>query len=56
MYSKAEPHLGYKLIKEICEMKGSDYFVFTSNVDNMFKKSGFSQEKIYEMHGNIFHY
>ena len=30
------------------------YFLLTSNVDNMFKRTGFKQTEILEMHGNIF--
>ena len=54
-YKKALPHQGYHLLRELCmNDKKGEYFVHTSNVDNMWSKAGFPQDKIYELHGNIF--
>lgn len=52
LYKKARPHEGFDLLKEFIADK--DYFIITSNIDNMFQKSGFDQNKIFEMHGNLF--
>lgn len=54
-YKQAQPHQGYHLLKEMCiNDKKGEFFVHTSNVDNMWIKAGFPQDKIYELHGNIF--
>ena len=47
-----EPHSGYfQLLQSIKDKY--DYFVCTSNIDGYFKKAGFDQNKIYEVHGSI---
>ena len=48
-YSKLEPHRGYYDLQKI----HPDTFVVTSNVDGHFKRSGWDQKKIYEIHGNL---
>lgn len=48
-YSKLEPHRGYYDLQKIHH----DTFVVTSNVDGHFKRSGWDQKKIYEIHGNL---
>jgi len=53
-YTKATPHKGYELLLDICEKK-KEYFIRTSNVDNMWARAGFDQERIYEIHGSIYH-
>lgn len=55
MYRRVEPHEGFKIILSWIEKFGLDYFVVTSNVDGHFQKAGFSEDKIYEVHGSI-HY
>ena len=43
MYSEKEPHEGYKILLKICEeFKKENHFVFTSNVDGHFLKTGFN--------------
>jgi NAD-dependent SIR2 family protein deacetylase len=53
MYRQTEPHLGFRLLKELGEKFKHGYFVFTSNVDGQFQKAGFDPEKIHECHGSI---
>lgn len=44
------------MLLEIAEtLFPNDHFVFTSNVDGHFQKTGFNSDKIYEVHGNINH-
>jgi NAD-dependent SIR2 family protein deacetylase len=47
-----QPHDGYyKLLENIKDK--FDYFICTSNIDGYFKRSGFDEKKIYEVHGSI---
>lgn len=52
-YVHATPHKGYHLLKKICFNK--QYHTYTSNVDGMWTKAGFKNDKVYELHGSIFH-
>lgn len=50
--SNLEPHDGYfELLNNIKDKY--DYFICTSNIDGYFKRSGFEENKIYEVHGSI---
>jgi NAD-dependent SIR2 family protein deacetylase len=51
LYRDIEPHGGYEVLNEWSKEK--DHFVYTSNVDGAFQKSGFSEEKVWECHGSI---
>eukprot|EP01124_Arcella_intermedia_P016543 TRINITY_DN23162_c0_g1_i1.p1 TRINITY_DN23162_c0_g1~~TRINITY_DN23162_c0_g1_i1.p1 ORF type:complete len:293 (+),score=74.61 TRINITY_DN23162_c0_g1_i1:124-879(+) len=51
LYRDTTPHDGFKILKKIAEHKNNDYFVFTSNVDGHFQKSGF--QSVVECHGSI---
>ena len=52
MMNELEPHRGYyELLASIQDKY--DYFVATSNIDGYFKRTGFDQNKIYEVHGSI---
>ncbi len=53
LYQKTQPHPGFDLLKKWSDSKSINPFVFTSNVDGHFQKSGFSSEHIYECHGAI---
>jgi NAD-dependent SIR2 family protein deacetylase len=53
LYKSASPHNGFEILKNWC--KDREYFIFTSNVDGQFQKSGFPEAKIVECHGSI-HY
>ena len=55
LYRDTIPHEGFKLLLELVKNKNDNYFVFTSNIDGQFQKSGFDQDKIYEVHGSIHH-
>jgi NAD-dependent SIR2 family protein deacetylase len=55
LYRDTIPHEGFKLLRELCQSKGNDYFVVTSNVDGQFQKAGFDEDKICEIHGSIHH-
>ncbi|KAL6053495.1 NAD-dependent deacetylase [Balamuthia mandrillaris] len=49
-YRETPPHEGYHKLFNICKAK-EDYFVFTSNVDGMFERSGFDENKFYLRQG-----
>jgi len=53
LYSAAEPHAGYAVLRRWAERL--PHFVFTSNVDGAFVKAGFDQQRLVECHGSI-HY
>jgi len=55
MYRNTAPHKGYETLLEWTRNRFDNYFVFTSNIDGHFAKSGFDLERIYEIHGNT-HY
>jgi NAD-dependent SIR2 family protein deacetylase len=52
-FLNAQPHEGYKLIKNFIDKKNLDYFLFTSNVDCMWKKAGFDKDRLIEYHGSL---
>lgn len=53
-YRETPPHEGYAILKAWAEKMPNGYFVYTSNVDGAFQKAGFSDERVYEIHGTIF--
>ncbi len=53
LYKNTEPNIGFSILKDLVESKNNNYFIFTSNVDGHFQKAGFSENKIYEIHGSI---
>ncbi len=53
LYRETAPHAGFYIILDWCERFGLDLFVVTSNVDGQFRKAGFDQERILEVHGSI---
>lgn len=53
LYQQTQPHAGFDLLRKWTETKSIDSFVFTSNVDGHFQKSGFPSTNIYECHGAI---
>lgn len=55
LYRSTEPHAGFALLNDWIERFDLDYFIATSNVDGQFQKSGFSDNKILEVHGSIHH-
>jgi len=55
LYRKTKPHSGFKILLKWGQNKSGGYFVYTSNVDGHFQKSGFDPKKIIECHGSINH-
>lgn len=53
LYKSTKPHKGFDMLLKIAEQKQNNYFVLTSNVDGHFQKAGFSENRIYEVHGSI---
>ncbi len=53
LYRDTKPHKGFELLLNLGKQKS--YFVFTSNVDGLFQKAGFYDDKIVECHGSIHH-
>ncbi len=50
--NELEPHEGYYEILENVKDR-YDYFIATSNIDGYFKRAGFDENKIYEVHGSV---
>lgn len=53
LYKQTIPHEGFQILKKLITKFANGGFVVTSNVDGHFQKSGFNEERIYELHGNI---
>eukprot|EP01102_Stenamoeba_stenopodia_P003149 TRINITY_DN13085_c0_g1_i1.p1 TRINITY_DN13085_c0_g1~~TRINITY_DN13085_c0_g1_i1.p1 ORF type:complete len:287 (+),score=51.18 TRINITY_DN13085_c0_g1_i1:3-863(+) len=52
-FTKAVPHEGYHILKEIAASKPHGGFSVTSNVDGHWLEVGFDPKKVYEVHGAI---
>lgn len=46
-----KPHRGYQILLHWIQRFQLDYFTVTSNVDGLFRKAGFEENNIYEVHG-----
>jgi len=55
LYTSKIPHDGFHILRRWGEQMQHGYFVFTSNVDGHFQRSGFKEDRIVECHGSI-HY
>jgi len=55
LYRQTVPHAGFHLLQEWISRYQLDHFVVTSNVDGQFQKTGFSVERVLEVHGSIHH-
>lgn len=53
LYRKTTPHAGFEILKRWSESKSKDGFVFTSNVDGHFQRSGFAPAQVCEIHGSL---
>ena len=53
LYRKTAPNDGFRILREIAEKLTHGAFVATSNVDGHFQKAGFSENRVYEVHGSI---
>lgn len=49
----AEPNQGHKILAQLEESLGSRFLLVTQNVDGLHLRAGNSQERTYEVHGNI---
>ena len=55
LYRSTLPHAGFALLQGLAEPMEHGVFVFTSNVDGQFQKSGFPADRVCEVHGSIHH-
>lgn len=55
LYRATQPHAGFTRLLRFLLDQRKDYFVFTSNVDGHFQRSGFAPDRIVECHGSIHH-
>lgn len=55
LYRKTIPHRGFDILLEKNTVHKIPMFIFTSNVDGHFQKTGFAGEQIVECHGSIMH-
>ena len=53
-YLAAQPHAGYVALRQMGARLRDGFRVFTSNVDQMFVRSGMSSEDVVECHGSMF--
>jgi NAD-dependent SIR2 family protein deacetylase len=53
LYRRTEPHRGFAILRGWAERMRQGGFVFTSNVDGHFERSGFVAERIVEVHGSF---
>jgi NAD-dependent SIR2 family protein deacetylase len=52
LYRRTVPHEGFDVLRAWADHTG-DAFVFTSNVDGAFRKAGFAEDRLAEVHGAI---
>lgn len=55
LYRSTQPHDGFRFLLRLAEQMPQGAFVFTSNVDGQFQKTGFLETSICEAHGSIHH-
>jgi NAD-dependent SIR2 family protein deacetylase len=55
LYRETVPHAGFEILRELAATMPHGGFVFTSNVDGHFQKSGFPENRVLECHGSIHH-
>jgi len=53
-FDEIVPHVGHDIILKWIQKYHLDYFCVTSNIDAQLQKSGFLEENIFELHGNIY--
>lgn len=53
MFEEAEPHDGYRALRELWRTMPQGYRIFTSNVDGLFERSGCDAELVTECHGSV---
>ena len=55
LYRKTDPHRGFSLLLKWISEQNLSAFVFTSNVDGHFQRSGFAKDSVTECHGSLLH-
>jgi NAD-dependent SIR2 family protein deacetylase len=53
LYRRTDPHAGFAVLLRWAERMRKAGFVFTSNVDGHFQRSGFAPERMVEVHGSF---
>jgi NAD-dependent SIR2 family protein deacetylase len=53
LYRSTQPHTGFDILRKWAANSPAGSFVFTSNVDGHFQKSGFDNNQIVECHGSL---
>lgn len=53
LYRETQPHPGFSILQQWSQRLLQGAFVFTSNVDGHFQKSGFTEDRVVECHGSI---
>jgi NAD-dependent SIR2 family protein deacetylase len=53
LYRRTAPHPGFAILRRWAETTQCGGFVFTSNVDGHFQRSGFAREQVVEVHGSF---
>ena len=53
LYRRTDPHEGFQDLLGLGKQFPGGFFIFTSNVDGQFQKSGFPADRIVECHGSI---
>jgi NAD-dependent SIR2 family protein deacetylase len=53
LYRNTQPHAGFAILRRWADRMSSGAFVFTSNVDGHFQRSGFDPDRVIEVHGSI---
>ena len=56
LYQKTKPHSGFNILLNKFKEEKIPMFVFTSNVDSHFQKTGFEENQIMECHGSLMHF
>ena len=56
LYQKTKTHSGFNILLTKFKEEKIPIFVFTSNVDSHFQKTGFSEKQIMECHGSLMHF
>jgi len=55
LYRSTVPHVGFGLLRKWSQRMPHGMFVYTSNVDGQFQRSGFEETRVVESHGSIHH-
>jgi NAD-dependent SIR2 family protein deacetylase len=53
LYRRTQPHAGFAMLRRWGEHEQHGAFVFTSNVDCHFQRSGFDRDRLVECHGTL---